>query len=151
MALKSNLKREHLEARKKAFLAEVRKWQIKFLKRLGEKCIIHAREIPPHIGYTDQTGAARSSTGYTVFENGVAIHENYEIVLGNEEGVREGKKLAREVAKKYRGIYIVFVAGMYYTVYLEIKGRDVLTSAELLAIREAPKLIEAINKAIKQV
>ncbi len=150
MALKSNLKKEDLEKRKIAFLAEVRKWQIKFLKRLGEECIIHAREIPPSIGYTDRTGAARSSTGYTVFENGVAIHENFEEVLGNQKGVEEGKKLAREVAKNYRGLYIVFVAGMHYTVYLEAKGRDVLTSTEFLALREAPKLIEKINKAIKK-
>lgn len=152
MAITGGINKGELEKEKKKLLAVVRRWQIKFLQRLGEVCITHARDLPPSVGYNDQTGAARSSTGYTIFEDSTAIRENFKAVRGNEEGIKAGKKLAREVAEsgRYRGIYIVFVAGMHYTVYLEAKGRDVLTSAEILALREAPKLLEEINKAIKQ-
>jgi len=44
------------------------------------------------------------------------------------------------------------VAGMNYAIYLEAKGRDVLTSAEQLAQQELPRmlseLVSNINKAL---
>lgn len=133
------------------FIEAIERAQIKRLKYLGEMCVKHAREIPASTGFTDQTGNLRSSIGYMVFKNGVAVHEGYSQVKEGGEGIQAGKNLAMKVGAKYtEGIALVVTAGMHYAVYLEAKGRDVLTSAELFAKQELPKMVEDLKKNINR-
>lgn len=136
------------------FIAVIEKRQVERMMYLGEKCVTHAKLIPELVGFTDQTGALRSSIGYAVFKDGVAVHMDYQQVGEGAEGVKKGQALAAKVAKKYpKGILLVVTAGMEYAIYVESKGRDVLSSAEHLAQQELPKMIKAlkenINKALK--
>lgn len=132
-----------------AFLIEVEKAQIEALQKIGEMCVAHAREIPSDIGFKDQTGNLRSSIGYVIFRDGVAIRSNYEQVLEGNEGVQKGQQLAEEIGTQTKGLSLVVTAGMQYATYVEAKGRDVLSSAELLAQRELPKELQALIDDIK--
>lgn len=136
------------------FIDAIERAQIKRLQRLGEMCVKHAREIPESVGFTDQTGNLRSSIGYVVFRYGVPVYQSYTQVKDGSEGVSEGLKLAKKVGSQRKdGICLVVTAGMSYAIYLEAKGRDVLTSAETLAKQELPKMVAIlksnINKAIE--
>lgn len=126
------------------FLTEVDKMQIEILQELGEKCVLHARGLPPEQGFHDQTGNLRSSMGYVVFKDGVAVHEGYEQVKEGSEGVQAGRKLANQVGQNTKGIVLVVTAGMNYATYVEAKGRDVLASAEILAQQEFPRMLDEL-------
>ncbi len=138
------------------FLTEVDKMQIEILQELGEKCVTHARGLPPEIGFHDQTGNLRSSMGYAIFKDGVAIHTWYEKVPPKKpkegvvyDGMERGKQLAEEVGKNTKGIVLVVTAGMNYATYVEAKGRDVLASAEILAQRELPRMLDELIKNVR--
>lgn len=142
-----------VKKRMTAFRAVVEKRQIERLQYLGEMVVTHARSIPPEIGFNDQTGNLRSSIGYMIFQDGVAVHDFFEAVKGGSTGTETGKLLAGQIGGKYpEGIVLVVVAGMNYAVHVESKGKDVLTSAERIAIEELPKMLKAltdnINKAV---
>lgn len=151
MGITANFTSETVRDRFDSFIATIEKRQIKRLEYLGEMCVKHAREVPPEIGFHDQTGNLRASIGYMVFKDGVAVSENY---AGKAtEGASKGKMLAKTVGAKYTtGISLVVTAGMNYAIYVEAKGRDVLTSAEILAKQELPKMVAElksnINKAL---
>lgn len=133
------------------FIEAIERAQIRRMQYLGEMCVKHAREVPASVGFTDQTGNLRSSIGYMVFKNGVAIHESYQQVKEGNTGILQGQALAKKVGAKYtEGIALVVTAGMHYAVYLEAKGRDVLTSAELLAKQELPKMVADLKKNINR-
>lgn len=141
-----------VDKRLKDFLRTIEKRQIERLQYLGELCVSHARSIPKEIGFTDQTGNLRSSIGYVIFKNGISVHSNYETVLKGNEGVKAGKELSKKVGSKYSdGIVLVVTAGMNYALYVEAKGRDVLTSAENMAQQELPKMLEALKRNIGKI
>ena len=133
-----------------AFLAEIEKAQIEALQELGEMCVTHARSVPKEQGFEDQTGNLRSSIGYMVFVDGVAIHSFYEQVKEGAAGVKAGEELAKKIGEEQKGVCLVVTAGMNYAMYLEAKGRDVLTSAEHLAERELPRMLEELVIDIKR-
>lgn len=148
MGIEPKFKMSDVKARFDAFINVVEKRQIERLQYLGELCVTHARELPPEIGFNDQTGNLRGSIGYVVFNNGVAIHEGYE---GTATGAAAGKALALKVAAKYKqGIALVVTAGMNYALAVESKGKDVLTSAESFAKQELPKMLNELKKNINQ-
>ncbi len=121
------------------------------MQMLGEMCVTHARSVPASIGFTDQTGNLRSSIGYMVFVDGVAVHESFDQVQEGLEGVKTGQNLAKKWGAKYtHGVCLVVTAGMNYAIHLEAKGRDVLTSAELLAKQELPVMVAELKKNINQ-
>ena len=133
------------------FLDEVERKEIARLQKLGEKCVTHARNITPSQGgFEDQTGNLRSSIGYGVFNNGVAVHIGYEQVLNGAEGAKKGEELARKVGEQTQGICLVVTAGMDYAIWVEAKGRDVITSAEKMAERELPEELEKLVANIKR-
>lgn len=162
MGIKSNFKKENVKKRFDAFLDEIEKEQISVLQRLGEMCVTHARSIPKEQGFEDQTGNLRSSIGYMVFVDGVAVHSFYEQIKEGSEGVKKGKALAEEIGKDQKGVCLVVTAGMNYALALEsgnrkkkdgtyysVAPRDVLTSAEHLAERELPRMLEDLITDIK--
>ena len=135
-----------------AFLNEIEKKQIARLQRLGEMCLVEART---NKGYMMQTGALLSSTGYEVFVDGVAIHSQFDAASGAESnaaetGIKSGQNIAETIGKGTKGIALVVVAGMNYAAYVEAKGYNVLSSAEHLAERELPRMLEKLISNIKR-
>lgn len=149
MAIKPMFTKNDVRERFDNFLKEVEKAQIEALERLGEQCVTHARDIPADVGFADRTGNLRSSIGYVIFKDGQAIRHNYEQVLEANEGIQAGQRLAEEVGSGTKGICLVVTAGMNYATYVEAKGRDVLASAETLAQRELPKVLQDLIDDVK--
>jgi hypothetical protein len=148
MGIKPNFTRDDVKKRCDAFLDAIKRQQVKRLQMLGEMCVAHAREVPPEIGFHDQTGNLRSSIGYAVFVDGVAIHSAYEQTLNGSTGVKVGEALAKKVGETTTGVCLVVTAGMNYAVHVEAKGRDVIASAELLAKRELPNMLAQLTSNI---
>lgn len=151
MGIKPKFTQQDVSKRFAAFLNVIVKKQIERLQYLGKMCVEHARLIPADVGFTDQTGNLRSSIGYVVFCDGVAIHENFAQAKEGNAGTQEGLKLAKRVGSKYpEGVVLVVTAGMNYALYVESKGRDVLTSAEHLAQQELPKMLQKLVSDIQK-
>ena len=150
MGIEPNFSMDDVRKRFDNFLAEVHDLQIEALQELGEQCVAHARSIPKEKGFGDVTGNLRSSIGYAIFDDGVAIHTTYNQVLNGVEGVKAGEALAKKVGSETKGVCLVVTAGMNYAIYVEAKGRDVLTSAEHLAARELPRMIAELVSNIKE-
>ncbi len=185
MGIKAQFTREDVEKRFKAFLNEIERQQIRNLQKLGEMCITHARNLTVEQGsFNDISGNLRSSIGYMVFRNGVAVHAFYEpteipagtikvprkrktkdgkiktymatVKVGGDgmRGAEAGEALAKKIGQEHpNGVCLVVTAGMNYAVHVEKNGRDVITSAEHLAERELPimleKLIDNIKRAVE--
>lgn len=152
MAIKPNFTKDDVRKRFDAFLNEIEKKQIALLQRLGEMCLVEART---NKGYMMQTGALLSSTGYEVFVDGVAIHSQFDAASGAESnaaetGIKSGQSIAETIGKGTKGIALVVVAGMNYAAYVEAKGYNVLSSAEHLAERELPRMLEKLISNIKR-
>lgn len=152
MAIKPNFTKDDVRKRFDAFLNEIEKKQIARLQRLGEMCLVEARTSK---GYMMQTGALLSSTGYEVFVDGVAIHSQFDAASGAESnaaemGIKSGQSIAETIGKGTKGIALVVVAGMNYAAYVEAKGYNVLSSAEHLAERELPRMLEKLISNIKR-
>ena len=152
MAIKPNFTKDDVRKRFDAFLNEIEKKQIARLQRLGEMCLVEART---NKGYMMQTGALLSSTGYEVFVDGVAIHSQFDAASGAESnaaetGIKSGQSIAETIGKGTKGIAFVVVAGMNYAAYVEAKGYNVLSSAEHLAERELPRMLEKLISNIKR-
>ena len=152
MAIKPNFTKDDVRKRFDAFLNEIEKKQIVRLQRLGEMCLVEART---NKGYMMQTGALLSSTGYEVFVDGVAIHSQFDAASGAESnaaetGIKSGQSIAESIGKGTKGIALVVVAGMNYAAYVEAKGYNVLSSAEHLAERELPRMLEKLISDIKR-
>lgn len=152
MAIKPNFTKDDVCKRFDAFLNEIEKKQIARLQRLGEMCLVEART---NKGYMMQTGALLSSTGYEVFVDGVAIHSQFDAASGAESnaaetGIKSGQSIAETIGKGTKGIALVVVAGMNYAAYVEAKGYNVLSSAEHLAERELPRMLEKLISNIKR-
>lgn len=152
MAIKPNFTKDDVRKRFDAFLNEIEIKQIARLQRLGEMCLVEART---NKGYMMQTGALLSSTGYEVFVDGVAIHSQFDAASGAESnaaetGIKSGQSIAETIGKGTKGIALVVVAGMNYAAYVEAKGYNVLSSAEHLAERELPRMLEKLISNIKR-
>lgn len=152
MAIKPNFTKDDVRKRFDAFLNEIEKKQIARLQRLGEMCLVEART---NKGYMMQTGALLSSTGYEVFVDGVAIHSQFDAASGAESnaaetGIKSGQNIAETIGKGTKGIALVVVAGMNYAAYVEARGYNVLSSAEHLAERELPRMLEKLISNIKR-
>lgn len=122
---------------------------VKVLQYVGEQAVTYARSIPDPEhggnGFKDHTANLRSSIGYAVYYNGEQITGSYE---GTPEGTQQGQNLANKAAKGTRGFALVVTAGMYYAVYVESKGRDVLSSAEQKAAQWLQTQLDDIKQAV---
>ncbi|MGQ2091715.1 hypothetical protein ACQ1R0_05860 [Ornithobacterium rhinotracheale] len=106
----------------------------RILRRVGEKCVTEAKD---NGNYQNITHNLRNSISYAIIKNGLVVERN---------AVRpESNKAIDDVAMKYpRGYVLVVVAGMNYALYVESKGYNVLSTAEQLAEREVPRLLNEI-------
>lgn len=150
MGIEAQFTKEEVQERLDAFLRQIQEQQIKRLQMLGEMCVSHARSIPKEQGFEDQTGNLRSSIGYAVFVDGVAVHSFYEEIKSGAIGVKAGQELSVKIGERTNGVCLVVTAGMNYAIYVESKGRDVISSAEQLAERELPRMLEKLIDNIKK-
>ena len=100
---------------------------------VGEQCIIEARDGGT---YTDQTGNLRSSIGYAVIWDGKVVQRDFiDKIKQGDKGVSDGNEYLSKCIKgrRRKGIVLIVTAGMNYAEYVEAKGFNVLTSAELKA------------------
>lgn len=122
---------------------------VRALQYVGEQAVTYARSIPDPEhggkGFKDRTANLRSSIGYAVYYNGEQITGSYK---GTPEGTSQGQNLANKAAEGTRGFALVVTAGMYYAVYVESKGRDVLTSAEQMASEWLKAELDDIKQAV---
>ena len=144
MPIKANFDPKRLEQYlREHTLKELETRIVNRLYYLGELCVNEARTMG---SYKDRTSNLRSSIGYGVFKDGEAVMTGgFEPLNGAEEGAETGRKLLEKIGGEHpNGYALVVVAGMNYGVYVEARGYNVLTSSELLAERELPRLIEDI-------
>ena len=118
---------------------------VRILRFVGEKCINEAREYG---SYQDRTGNLRSSIGYVVLKDGKSIEKGgFQLTKSGGNGQKEGEAFINKVISQYsKGFVLIVVAGMRYASYVEARNYNVLTSAELLAEREVPKLLKALSQ-----
>lgn len=128
------------------FLQDVDNKMLQALSYAGEMCL---REARLNKGYMDQTGNLTSSMGYIILKNGaLARQSGFDSRAGSNPalGGAKGKDLALQLASRYTGYYtLIVVAGMNYAALVEARGKNVLTSAELLAEKEIPKLLKQLK------
>lgn len=117
---------------------------VRSLCYVGEMCRNEA--IQKH-KYKNQSGNLESSTGYVVSIDGkVAQLGGFNTVLKGGKGSIEGQRFAKSLAKQEKkGVCLILVAGKNYAKYVSDKGLDVLDSAELLAEKMIPILMNQLN------
>ena len=99
----------------------------------------------------DQTGNLRSSVGYVIAHNkNIIQYSTFNQVMQGSEGVKTGKDLAEELAKRYSNNYVlIVVAGMNYAEFVEaMDNKDVLASTELWAREQVPLMLEKLKRQI---
>ena len=117
---------------------------IERLRYLGEQCANKAREDG---SYRDYTGNLRNSVGYIVVANGNIVVN--ELDLSGDGNVSDDA-VAAQLRKYKTGYALLVVAGMNYADAVEAKGRIVLSSAELFAEEEMPKMLAKLKSDINQ-
>ncbi len=125
------------------------------LSKVGEELVNYARSIPPELGYNDQTGNLRSSTGYIIVYNGNVATRDFASVSGHKPKPVDGKTIgenhALNLSKNHSSGYaLIFVAGMEYAYAVESRGRDVLTTTEYQANEKLPRELEKLKEQIKK-
>lgn len=145
-----------------ALLDEIERQIIEMLHHVGETAVKHAKLIDPVRGFRDQTANLRSSIGYAVFKDGrnITAAQGFRQVKGGAEGAAKGQALADSIGAKFKGYTLVVVAGMNYAVYVErghklpngamTRPRDVLTSAERIAIQQTNRELQDMLKNIAE-
>lgn len=124
---------------------------IRALSYLGEQCIIEAKDRPQESSWFDQSGNLRSSIGYIIVSNAhIVQYSGFNQVKQGSQGIKEGKDLAEELARKYSSGYaLVVVAGMNYAELVEaMDNKVVLASAELYARQELPNMMNKLRNQI---
>lgn len=124
---------------------------IRALSYLGELCVIEAKDRSQESSWFDQSGNLRSSIGYVIVHNGKIIkYSDFNQVKKGSDGIKEGKELAKELAKQYKSGYaLIVVAGMNYAELVEaMDNKNVLASAELFARKELPSMMQKLKTQI---
>lgn len=129
----------------------VERLTIRALSKLGEQCVTKIRDRAGDKSWYDQTGNLRSSVGYVIAHNkNIIQYSTFNQVKQGSEGVKTGKDLAKELAKRYSNNYVlIVVAGMNYAEFVEaMDNKDVLTSTELWAKEQVPLMLEKLKRQI---
>ena len=84
-----------------------------------------------------------------IFKDGQIQHQSFEQTKNGLNGTNQGRSLAIKVGSQFgKGICLVVVAGMNYALAVESRGRDVLTSTEVFAKQELPKMLAQLKQNI---
>lgn len=144
MALKRNTSQREIDQHLQNEIAKAEEKLVKALHRVGMECLTEARNQGEYI---DQTGNLRSSIGYVILKDGMLIDtSDFAKVKDGGEGQRIGKIRLTELSQKFpNGYVLIMVAGMNYAAYVEAKGRNVLSSSELLAKKTISVLLQKLG------
>lgn len=119
-------------------------------QQIGEEAVKVARKMG---SYHDITGNLRSSIGYIILVDGKVVTNGAPVRFSGSKGNGEkGEAAANELLQKLKskfawGIVLILCAGMEYAAFVEnVKGKDVLTSAQHLAESLMNKLLKGIIK-----
>lgn len=129
----------------------VERLTIRALSKLGEQCVTKIRDRAGDKSWYDQTGNLRSSVGYVIAHNkNIIQYSSFNQVKQGSEGVKTGKDLAKELAKRYSNNYVlIVVAGMNYAEFVEaMDNKDVIASTELWVKEQVPLMLEKLKKQI---
>lgn len=129
----------------------VERLTIRALSELGEQCVTKIRDRAGDKSWYDQTGNLRSSVGYVIAHNkNIIQYSTFNQVKQGSEGVKTGKDLAEELAKRYSNNYVlIVVAGMNYAEFVEaMDNKDVLASTELWAKEQVLLMLEKLKRQI---
>lgn len=129
----------------------VERLTIRALSKLGEQCVTKIRDRAGDKSWYDQTGNLRSSVGYVIAHNkNIIQYSTFNQVKQGSKGVKTGKDLAKELAKRYSNNYVlIVVAGMNYAEFVEaMDNKDVLASTELWAREQVPLMLEKLKRQI---
>ena len=129
----------------------VERLTIRALSKLGEQCVTKIRDRAGDKRWYDQTGNLRSSVGYVIAHNkNIIQYSTFNQVKQGSEGVKTGKDLAKELAKRYSNNYVlIVVAGMNYAEFVEaMDNKDVLASTKLWAREQVPLMLEKLKRQI---
>ena len=129
----------------------VERLTIRALSKLGEQCVTKIRDRAGDKSWYDQTGNLRSSVGYVIAHNkNIIQYSTFNQVNQGSEGVKTGKDLAKELAKRNSNNYVlIVVAGMNYAEFVEaMDNKDVLASTELWAREQVPLMLEKLKRQI---
>lgn len=129
----------------------VERLTIRALSKLGEQCVTKIRDRAGDKSWYDQTGNLRSSVVYVIAHNkNIIQYSTFNQVKQGSEGVKTGKDLAKELAKRYSNNYVlIVVAGMNYAEFVEaMDNKDVLASTELWAREQVPLMLEKLKRQI---
>lgn len=151
MGIKMATPMSEINAAIKAEAERVNMLTIRALSFLGELCVIEAKDRPQESSWFDQSGNLRSSIGYVIVHNGKIIkYSEFNQVKQGSDGIREGKELAKELARQYTSGYaLIVVAGMNYAELVEaMDNKNVLASAELFARGELPKMMVKLKNQL---
>lgn len=129
-------------------LKEIQDFIVYRFNQIGVECVKIAREKG---SYHDITGNLRSSIGYVILVDGKPVKQSaFEAVEGRKgdgtKGSATGQSLIASLQTKFPwGVVLIVCAGMNYAAYVEnVKHKDVLTSAELVAEKLAKQLLQGI-------
>ena len=142
MKLKQNFTKKDIEIDIKQFLDPRLKLLLPALNYLGIEFVSKARTATvlvttkkpleyPHspTGFYDLSANLRSSIGYVILDGNTKKEEDFMQFGDGSKGKATGLEKGIEVAKQYKGLKLVVVAGMEYATYVEAKGYDVITNS----------------------
>ena len=110
-------------------------------RSMSKKELSQGKVAPVKGDYLDNTGNLRASIGYFVARNGSLV---------NAKGDLEATVIALEaISDVPKGWVLVVVAGMNYAAAVEANGYNVITSSELYAKSEVPKILQKLSDQLK--
>lgn len=112
---------------------------VDLLVKVGKICL---EDMEKNRGYINVSGNLSDSRGFVVVKNKSIV---YQSDFKGTEGGQKGKSLASERASQSNGISLIVVAGMEYAEHVEAIGKNVYTSAELIAETVVPKLLNQLG------
>lgn len=112
---------------------------VDLLVKVGKICL---EDMERNRGYINVSGNLSDSRGFVVVKNKTIV---YQSDFKSTEGGQKGKNLASERASQSNGISLIVVAGMEYAEHVEATGKNVYTSAELLAETVVPGLLNQLG------
>jgi|SRR5215217_1222659 len=154
MGIKRTFSREMVMRKLQADLLPIEQIIVARLQYLGEQCVNIARSLDT---YKDQTANLRNSIGYIIAKDGKLKKDNYKKTKSgamptSEQGDLIGRALALKILSyNQKGFILIVTAGMNYAKSVELKGYDVLTSAEQYAKQELPGLKAQLQSDFKRI
>lgn len=153
MGIRMTTPMSEVNAYLKAEAERIYRLTVRALASLGEKCVTLARDRAPELSWIDRTGNLRSSIGYIItYKGNIVQYSDFRQVKQGSEGTKTGREFAEEISKQLSSEYaLVVVAGMNYAEYVEaLDNKDVLSTPELFANKELPKMFERLKKQIAE-